>query len=173
MNPQTPAVNLSDPTVRELLQLSRRASLELRLRGLIRTDNAPLGDIVEYIVCRAYQGVLNPNSEKSYDLVDAERRRIQVEARTLTAPHRSSPWSDGLLSVQKLRFRRRSIRALRPRLDGSHRGPRGWLRDHRGNSTIYPPCERPRADFIKAPQHRRWTKWRDITELTRGAYAEL
>lgn len=53
---------------------------ELRQRGLVRTNNKPLGDIAEQVVLAARGGVLEPNSMKSHDITDPSGRRIQVKA---------------------------------------------------------------------------------------------
>lgn len=55
----------------------------LRERGVIRTSNAPAGDYAEFLVAQALGGVLSSNSTKSYDLIDAVGRTIQVKCRLL------------------------------------------------------------------------------------------
>lgn len=76
-------MNWEKLTIRELLSLSRGVLLELQRRQVVRTDNAPLGDVAEYLVRAAYGGSLVANSGKSYDLVDADGQKIQVKARTI------------------------------------------------------------------------------------------
>lgn len=71
----------ADLAIRQLLATSVAVIDELLRRGLVRTRNAPLGDLAETIVLRAYGGVLAPNSEKSYDLLTEDGARIQVKAR--------------------------------------------------------------------------------------------
>lgn len=66
--------------VRELLQVEANIVAELRQRGLVRTNNKPLGDIAEQVVLSARGGVLEPNSMKSHDITDPGGRRIQVKA---------------------------------------------------------------------------------------------
>lgn len=66
--------------VGELLRLEAAIVTELRSRGLVRTNNKPLGDIAEQIVLTARGGVLEPNSTKSHDVTTPEGRRIQVKA---------------------------------------------------------------------------------------------
>jgi hypothetical protein len=68
-------------SVRQLLATSAAVIDELLHRGLARTRNSPLGDLAESIALRAYGGLLAPNSEKSYDLLADDGRRIQVKAR--------------------------------------------------------------------------------------------
>lgn len=66
--------------VRELLQVEASIVAELRQRGLVRTNNKPLGDIAEQVVFAARGGVIEPNSMKSHDVTDPSGRRIQVKA---------------------------------------------------------------------------------------------
>jgi hypothetical protein len=49
---------------------------------VVRTRNAPAGDLAEWLVARAYGGSLAPNSEKSWD-VSTDGRRLQVKCRTV------------------------------------------------------------------------------------------
>lgn len=74
------APDLAHLRVRELLQLEASIISELRGRGLVRTNNKPLGDIAEQVVLAARGGVLEPNSTKSHDVTDQSGRRIQVKA---------------------------------------------------------------------------------------------
>jgi|SRR5699024_7472657 len=66
--------------VKDLLQLEAGIVSELRNRGLVRTNNKPLGDIAEQVVLRARGGTLAPNSTKSHDITDLRSRRLQVKA---------------------------------------------------------------------------------------------
>lgn len=66
--------------LRELLQVEAAVVAEPRQRGLVRTNNKPLGDIAEQVVLAARGGVLEPNSTKSHDVTDPEGHRIQVKA---------------------------------------------------------------------------------------------
>ena len=63
---------------------------ELRHRGLVRTYNAPIGDLAEYCAAIVYDGLLAPNSEKSYDLVAVDGRKVQVKVRVRRADTSSS-----------------------------------------------------------------------------------
>ena len=58
---------------------------ELRARGVIRTLNAPSGDLAETLTERAYQSELAPNSEKSWDVRAADGRFLQVKSRVSAA----------------------------------------------------------------------------------------
>jgi hypothetical protein len=78
-----PPFDPADLTVRQLLASSVAVVDELLRRELIRTRNAPLGDLAESLALRTYGGTLAPNSEKSYDLLTPDGTRVQVKARVL------------------------------------------------------------------------------------------
>lgn len=75
---ETPLARLS---VGDLLDTYTSVLAELRTRHLIRTNNAPIGDLAEYCAAIVYDGLLAPNSEKSYDLTAADGRKVQVKVR--------------------------------------------------------------------------------------------
>lgn len=80
-----PPFHPPDLSVRELLASYVAILDELKRRGLVRTRNSPLGDLAETLAVRAYGGTLAPNSEKNYDLISSDGRKIQVKARTVQA----------------------------------------------------------------------------------------
>lgn len=47
---------LRELTVGELLGTYSRVLVELRLRNLVRTNNAPIGDLAEYVAAGVYEG---------------------------------------------------------------------------------------------------------------------
>lgn len=73
-------------TVPELLQLYGAILHELAVRQIIRTVNSPTGDYAEYLVRAALNGELAPNSEKSWDVLTPEGRRVQVKCRIVASP---------------------------------------------------------------------------------------
>jgi len=75
--------DLSGLSARQLFERTELALRELRDRGIVRTRNAPLGDIAERIVWIARGGTLEPNSMKSHDVTTVEGARIQVKARIM------------------------------------------------------------------------------------------
>ncbi|MBT2504238.1 hypothetical protein [Curtobacterium sp. ISL-83] len=85
-----PPFNPADLSVRELLASYVAILDELERRNLVRTRNSPLGDLAESLAVRAYGGTLAPNSEKSYDLIASDGRRIQVKARTVQSNDKRS-----------------------------------------------------------------------------------
>jgi len=93
------------PTSR-LLRLSRLTLAELLRRGVIRTLNAPAGDLAEYVVAKAYQGELAPNSEKSWDVRASDGRKLQVKCKvrsprrtTLLSPFRSFDFDAAVIVI--------------------------------------------------------------------------
>lgn len=86
-------VDMSALQARELLALESEMLAELRRRGLVRTNNKPLGDIAESVVLKARGGILEPNSTKSHDVTDAHGARIQVKAMGARAAGRSAKFS--------------------------------------------------------------------------------
>lgn len=68
---------------RELLRMYAASLTLLFDRGIVRTRNAPAGDLAERLVADAYGGTLAPNSAKSYDVLGPGGERIQVKCRVL------------------------------------------------------------------------------------------
>ena len=69
-----------------LFSLYRAILSELKSRGVIRTENAPVGDYAEYLVATALGGQLAPNSEKSWDVLGEGGEKLQVKARVVSDP---------------------------------------------------------------------------------------
>ena len=74
---------LKSMSVGELLDTYSGILDELRNRSLIRTKNAPVGDLAEYAASIAYAGTLERNSAKSDDLLAGDGRRVQVKVRNV------------------------------------------------------------------------------------------
>jgi len=77
------AFDVESASVSSLLRTYRSVLSELHRRGVVRTSNAPTGDVAELLVAKVFDGVLAPNSEKSYDVETPDGRRIQVKSRLL------------------------------------------------------------------------------------------
>ena len=75
--------DLSALSARQLLERIEDALHELIRRGIVRSRNAPLGDIAERIVWLARGGTLEPNSTKSHDVTTVAGDPIQVKARNM------------------------------------------------------------------------------------------
>jgi hypothetical protein len=71
-------IDLRSLTVRALLRLSAAIVTELNSRGVVRSRNAPAGDLAESLVAKAYQGKFAEPSVKSWD-VQAAGRKLQVK----------------------------------------------------------------------------------------------
>ena len=67
-----------------LLRLYAEILTELLRRGVVRSRNAPAGDLAEHLAAIVYQGKLAPRSAKSWDLRTADDRRLQVKGRVIT-----------------------------------------------------------------------------------------
>ena len=80
----------------ELLVTHESILAELRRRGVVRTNDAPLGQWAEGLAHRKLGGTLEPNSKKGFDLVTLEGRKIQVKARLVRDVKKRS---ERLLSV--------------------------------------------------------------------------
>jgi hypothetical protein len=83
-------VDLRGLTVGELLAIYGGILDELRARGLVRTNNAPIGDLAEYASALVYGGELEQNSKKGYDVRSADGRRVQVKVRNIREDTRPS-----------------------------------------------------------------------------------
>lgn len=84
---------LRNRSSRELLQLYAATLSILLERGVIRTRNAPAGDLAERLVADAYGAHLLPNSVKSYDVLTQDGQRIQVKCRVLESTKGSQTYS--------------------------------------------------------------------------------
>lgn len=77
-------------SVRQLLRLYSRILTELIQRGVVRSRNAPAGDLAESVVAEAYRGCLAPPSEKSWDVRAADGTLLQVKCRVIAPGSRRS-----------------------------------------------------------------------------------
>lgn len=68
---------------RDLLRVYADILTILNNRTVIRSRNAPAGDLAEYLVAIAYHGDLAPASEKSWDVAAVDGRRLQVKRRVI------------------------------------------------------------------------------------------
>ncbi len=84
----TNKLKLDNRGISDLLGIYRQVLEELHKREVIRSANAPTGDYAEWLVQRALGGKLQPNSNKSADLI-VRNKRIQIKARTLSDPEKS------------------------------------------------------------------------------------
>jgi hypothetical protein len=78
--------DLSTLTESGLFSLYRAILSELKERGVIRTENAPVGDYAEYLVATALGGQLAPNVEKGWDALGRDGEKLQVKASVVSDP---------------------------------------------------------------------------------------
>lgn len=78
-----PEPRLAELTNAELFALHAQIRQELNIRGVARTANNLQGEAGEALALAVYGGVLPSTGEKSVDVIDSRRRRIQVKTRTL------------------------------------------------------------------------------------------
>lgn len=78
-------MHLNELTVKELLQFQASATNELRKRGVVRTQNNPLGDYTEWLVSKTLDLTLQTNSKAGYDGISKDGLRFQIKGRRITA----------------------------------------------------------------------------------------
>lgn len=78
---------------RTLLRTYSEILDELLRRGVVRSRNAPAGDLAETLVAQAYAGGLAPRSEKSWDVRAADGRLLQVKCRLVDRERRRGQYS--------------------------------------------------------------------------------
>jgi len=81
--------DISSLSTRELLGSYAQILTELLRRGVVRSRNAPAGDLAEFLVASAYNGELAAPSEKGWD-VNAAGRKLQVKCRVIDPTVKSS-----------------------------------------------------------------------------------
>lgn len=67
----------------DLLRLYGSILDELRRREVVRSRNAPAGDLAEYLAAIVYRGELAPASAKSWDVRASDGRLVQVKCRVV------------------------------------------------------------------------------------------
>ena len=77
----THRMDLSTASSRDLLTTYAQILTSLIDRNVTRSRNAPVGDVAEFLVAKAYGGTLAAPSEKSWDVRSADGRTLQVKAR--------------------------------------------------------------------------------------------
>jgi Family of unknown function (DUF6998) len=80
----------------ELLALWGSLMSELNARGIVRSDNNPLGDYCEFLVAAHYGVKPEANSNAGYDVEVPDGERIQVKGRRLNARGRKPPHFSGM-----------------------------------------------------------------------------
>jgi hypothetical protein len=83
------SIKFKDLSVKELLQLNANTIQELKQRGVVRTNNKPLGDYAEWLVAQILDLELAQNSKAGWDAMDVKGVRYQIKARSVVDPHKS------------------------------------------------------------------------------------
>jgi hypothetical protein len=81
--------SLGDLTSMDLLRLHAGISEELRQRGIVRSSNNPVGDLAEYLFCRAFGWTQAANSNRSADAACAKGTIYQIKGRRNTRHNES------------------------------------------------------------------------------------
>ena len=76
-------------SVNELLIAFGQILNELRKRGIVRSQNNPVGDYTEWLVSKAFGLTLQNNSKSGFDAVDAKGVRYQIKGRRLHSRNES------------------------------------------------------------------------------------
>ncbi|HWA23676.1 MAG TPA: hypothetical protein VG735_14880 [Caulobacterales bacterium] len=77
-------VDLKGLSAAELLLLHAQMGDALRVRGIVRTGNNPVGDLAEVLFCRAFGWRQSGNSNRSIDAISDDGSRIQIKGRRIT-----------------------------------------------------------------------------------------
>lgn len=87
----------------ELLGLWASLMAELNRRGVVRSDNNPIGDYCEFLVAAHYEVEPEGNSNAGYDVKTRQGERIQVKGRRLRPDGRKPPHFSGVRNLDAAR----------------------------------------------------------------------
>lgn len=73
--------DLSEMSELELLQTRGAVIAELRRRGVVKTENNPIGDYTEWLVCNRLGLEIQENSQAGFDAVDPQGVKCQIKGR--------------------------------------------------------------------------------------------
>lgn len=73
---------------------------ELKKRKVIRTKNAPLGDLAEKCAAYVYRGFLEKNAHATFDLTTPDGKHIQVKSRRLSDTNALARRFSGMRSLE-------------------------------------------------------------------------
>ncbi len=82
-------ISLESIPAPELLRPHAATTDELRRRGVVRSSNNPVGDLAEYLFCRAFGWKMAPKSAKAADAICADGKLYQVKGRRVTEHNQS------------------------------------------------------------------------------------
>ena len=73
----------------QLLNIHAWIMAELCRQGITRSTNNPVGDLAEYLFCRAFNWKQAPNSARDADAIDLNSKTYQIKSRRLTTKNKS------------------------------------------------------------------------------------
>ena len=73
--------DLTTKTPTELLRLHSDIISELKRRDIVRTQNNPIGDYTEWLVCKCFNLQIEGNSKAGFDATDSHGLRYQIKGR--------------------------------------------------------------------------------------------
>jgi hypothetical protein len=76
--------NLTAASISKLIGTYAEIEVELRRRGVLRTNNGLVGDLSEYLFCAAFSCRVEPNSNTGFDARDEQGIRYQIKGRRVT-----------------------------------------------------------------------------------------
>ena len=94
--------DLNDMKINELLKLYAQIEQELKSRKVRRSNNNPVGDLAEYLFCRAFGWRQAPNSQKGYDAIGMDNKRYQIKGRRLHPGNQSRNQSRQLSAIRNI-----------------------------------------------------------------------
>lgn len=80
-------------SIEQLLNQYTQILDELRERGVIRTENSPIGDYAEWLVAKCLGLTLKKSSNSGYDAIDTEGVKFQIKSRRITPKNPSTQLS--------------------------------------------------------------------------------
>ena len=80
-------------TISQLLNHYTLILDELHHRGVVRTENSPIGDYAEWLVANCLNLTLENNSKTGYDAVDGQNIKYQIKGRRITPKNPSTQLS--------------------------------------------------------------------------------
>jgi hypothetical protein len=84
-------LDLTNLSIQELLALSSEITQELRQRGVLRTNNKPIGDYVEWLVATKLNLQLAGSSNPKIDATDGNGKSYQIKSRMIKNVNRAKP----------------------------------------------------------------------------------
>ncbi len=85
----------------ELLELWAAVMAEMNARGMVRSDNNPIGDYCEFLVAAHFGVAPEGNSNAGYDVVGPDGTKVQVKGRRLNVRGKKPPHFSGVRKLDE------------------------------------------------------------------------